>query len=68
VESPGQNGSRERGFESLKDERLDLQEFNDGLDLVDHAEDYRIECNTIRPHKALSRTVPLASTSADTAP
>jgi transposase InsO family protein len=59
VKSPGQNGSRERGFESLKYERLYLHEINDGLDLVRHAEDYRIEYNTIRPHEALAWNTPL---------
>jgi len=55
----GQNGSRERGFESLKYERLYLHEIADGLDLAQHAEDYRAEYNTIRPHEALSWNSPL---------
>jgi len=59
VKSPGQNGSRERGFESLKYEWLYLHEIADGLDLVEHAEDYRIEYNTIRPHEALAWNSPL---------
>jgi len=59
VKSPQQNGSRERGFESLKYERLYLHEIADGLDLVEHAEDYRAEYNSIRPHEALSWNSPL---------
>jgi transposase InsO family protein len=58
VKSPGQNGSRERGFESLKYERLYLEEITDGLDLVEHAEAYRIEYNMIRPHEALAWNTP----------
>jgi transposase InsO family protein len=54
VRTPGQNGSRERGFGSLKYERLFLEEIPDALDLVAHAEDYRIEYNTVRPHEALA--------------
>ena len=59
VKSPGQNGSRERGFESLKYERPCLHEIADGLDLVRHAEDYRIEYNTVRPHEALAWNTPM---------
>jgi len=54
VRTPGQNGSRERGFGSLKYERLFLEEIDDALDLVAHAEEYRIEYNTVRPHEALA--------------
>jgi transposase InsO family protein len=54
VKFPGQNGSRERGFESLKYERLYLHEIADGLDLAEHTEDYRLEYNTIRQHEALA--------------
>ena len=43
VKTPGQNGSRERGFGSLKYEKLFLEEILDALDLVAHAEDYRLE-------------------------
>ena len=56
---PGQKGSRERGFESLKCERLCLHEITDGLDLVEHAEDYRIDYNTIKPREALALNSPL---------
>jgi transposase InsO family protein len=58
VRSPGQNGSRERGFGSLKYERLFLEEIADGLDLVREAEAYRVEYNTIRPHEALAWNTP----------
>ncbi|MFD5568978.1 integrase core domain-containing protein [Streptomyces cadmiisoli] len=54
VRSPGQNGSRERGFGLLKCEKLFLEEMADVLDLVRHAEDYRTEYNTVRPHEALA--------------
>ncbi|WP_306358831.1 MULTISPECIES: integrase core domain-containing protein [unclassified Nocardia] len=54
VRSPGQNGSRERGFGSLKYERLFLEEIDSALDLVEHAEKYRIEYNTVRPHEAIA--------------
>lgn len=59
VRSPGQNGSRERGFGTLKYERLFLEEIDDALALVEHAEDYRIDYNTVRPHEALSWNRPL---------
>jgi hypothetical protein len=54
VRSPGQNGSRERGFGTLKYERLFLEEIDDVLDLTVHAERYRVDYNTVRPHEALS--------------
>ncbi|MEU6347543.1 integrase core domain-containing protein [Streptomyces sp. NPDC046977] len=54
VRTPGQNGSRERGFGSLKYEKLFLEDIPDALDLVRHAEDYRLEDNTVRPHEALA--------------
>jgi transposase InsO family protein len=54
VRTPGQNGSRERGFDSLKYEKLFLEEIPDALDLVRQAEDYRHDYNTVRPHEALA--------------
>jgi len=54
VRTPGQNGSRERGFGTLKYERLFLEEIDDVLDPTVHAERYRVEYNTVRPHEALS--------------
>ncbi len=54
VRTPGQNGSRERGFGSLKYEKLFLEEIDDVLALVHHAEDYRTDYNTVRPHEALA--------------
>jgi transposase InsO family protein len=47
VRTPGQNGSRERGFGSLKYEKLFLEEIPDALDLIHHAEDYRRDYNTV---------------------
>lgn len=54
VRSPGQYGSRERGFGTLKYERLFLEEIPDALDLRTHAEAYRVERNTLRHHAALA--------------
>lgn len=59
VKTPGQNGSRERGFGTLKYERLYIDEIDDAVMLAKHAEDYRIEYNTIRPHEALAWNRPL---------
>jgi putative transposase len=59
VNTPGQNGVRERAFESLKYERLYREDILDVLDLTRHAEEFRIEFNTIRPHEALSWNRPL---------
>jgi hypothetical protein len=42
VRSPGQNGSRERGFGSPKYERLFLEPIDDALDPVRHAEAHRV--------------------------
>ena len=54
VRTPGQNGVRERAFQSLKYERLYREQIDDIHDLVAHSEDFRSEFNTIRPHEALS--------------
>ena len=54
VRTPGQNGSRERGFGTLKYERLFIDEIDDAIMLAKHAEDYRIEYNTVRPHQAIA--------------
>jgi transposase InsO family protein len=54
VRTPGQNGSRERGFGTLKYERLFLEEIEDVLDLTVDAERYRVDYNTVRPHEALA--------------
>ncbi|WP_141015458.1 integrase core domain-containing protein [Nocardioides sambongensis] len=54
VRTPGQNGSRERGFGTLKYERLYIDEIDDAVMLAKHAEEYRVEYNTIRPHEALA--------------
>jgi len=59
VKSPGQNGSRERGFGTLKYERLFLDEIPDALTLIERAEDYRIEYNTVRPHEAIAWNRPI---------
>jgi len=54
VRTPGQNGVRERGFQSLKYERLYREQIDDIHDLVAHSEDFRSGFNTTRPHEALS--------------
>ena len=54
VKSPGQNGSRERGFGTLKYEQLFLDEINDAVTLAERAEDYRLEYNRVRPHEAIA--------------
>jgi transposase InsO family protein len=59
VKSPGQHGSRERGFGTLKYERLFLDEIPDALTLVERAEDYRIKYNEIRPHEAIAWNRPM---------
>jgi transposase InsO family protein len=54
VRTPGQNGSRERGFGTLKYERLFLDEITDAVVLAERAEDYRSEYNQTRPHEAIA--------------
>lgn len=54
VRTPGQNGVRERGFQTLKYERLYRENITDGLGLAEHAEAYRLEYNTVRPHEAIA--------------
>ena len=59
VRTPGQNGVRERGFQTLKYERLYRESVDDHLDLVRIAEQHRIEFNETRPHEALAWNRPL---------
>ncbi|HZK50033.1 MAG TPA: integrase core domain-containing protein [Actinomycetota bacterium] len=54
VKSPGQNGVRERAFGTLKYERLYREEITDGSWLAEHANAFRLEFNSVRPHEALS--------------
>lgn len=54
VRTPGQNGSRERGFGSMKYEWLYREEIDDALALVDHVEAYRQDYNHVRPHEAIA--------------
>jgi putative transposase len=58
VRTWGQNGSRERGFGTLKYERLFIDDINDALMLTKHAEEYRNEYNQIRPHEAIASNRP----------
>ena len=52
--TPGQNGSRERGFGTLKYERLFLDDIADAVELAERAEHYRVEYNATRPHEAIA--------------
>jgi transposase InsO family protein len=54
VKSPGQNGVRERAFGSLTCDRLYREEITDGSWLAEHANAFRPEFNSVRPHEALS--------------
>ena len=59
VKSPGQNGGRERGFGTLKYEWLYRHDINHGPALAEHAEAYRLDYNTVRPHEALAWNRPI---------
>jgi transposase InsO family protein len=59
VKSPGQNGVRERAFQSLKYEHLYRHEIDDGHQLGQEVETYRTLFNTIRPHRSLGGRRPL---------
>jgi transposase InsO family protein len=54
VRTPGQNGSRERGFGSMKYEWLFREEIGDALQLVEHVNAYRADYNHVRPHEAIA--------------
>jgi transposase InsO family protein len=54
VKTPRQNGPRERGFGTLKYERLFIDEIDNAVMLAKHAEDHRIEYNQIRPNQAIA--------------
>ena len=54
VRTPGQNGSRERGFGSMKYEWLFREEIGDALQLVEHVNAYRQDYNHVRPHEAIA--------------
>jgi transposase InsO family protein len=54
VRTPGQNGSRERGFGSMKYEWLFREEIDDALQLVEHIDAYREDYNHVRPHEAIA--------------
>lgn len=59
VKSPGQNGSRGRGFGTLTYERLFLDCIPDALTLTERAEDYRIGYSTVRPLEAIAWNRPM---------
>ncbi len=54
VRTPGQNGSCERDFGTMKYEWLFREEIDDGLQLVDQINDYRHDYNHVRPHEAIA--------------
>ena len=54
LRTPGQNGSRERGFGTMKYEWLFREEIDDGLALVDQIAAYRQDYNHVRPHEAIA--------------
>ena len=58
IKSPGQNGVRERAFGSLTYERLYREEITHGAWLAEHADAFRVQFNTVRPHQALARNTP----------
>ncbi|MEI2821700.1 MAG: integrase core domain-containing protein [Marmoricola sp.] len=58
--APGQNGSGERAFGTLKYERLYCEQIDDALDLQRHLEDYRTtDYNLLRPHEAIAWNRPI---------
>ncbi|GAB6902338.1 integrase core domain-containing protein [Kineosporia succinea] len=59
VRTPGQNGTRERGFGTLKYEWLYRHDIDHGPALAEQAEAYRLEYNTLRPHEAIAWNRPL---------
>ena len=52
--TPGQNGSRERGFGTSKYEGLFREEIDHGLSLVEQVDAYRHDYNHVRPHEAIA--------------
>ena len=54
VRTPGQNGSRERGFGTMKYEWLFREEIDDALGLADQLDAYRADYNHVRPHEAIA--------------
>jgi putative transposase len=58
VRTPGQNGSRERGFGTMKYEWLFREEIDHGLELVEQINAYRAHYNHVRPHEAIARNQP----------
>lgn len=68
VKTPGQNGIRERAFQSLKYERLYRKQPDDALDLVREADAFRAEFNHIRPTRPCPGTAPPTSTPAAPTP
>jgi transposase InsO family protein len=54
VRTPGQNGSRERGFGTMKYEWLFREEIDDGLCLAEQISAYRHDYNHVRPHEAIA--------------
>lgn len=58
VRTPGQNGSRERGFATMKYEWLFREEIHSGLDLAEQIAAYRNDYKHVRPHEAIAGNRP----------
>lgn len=54
VRTPGQNGSRERGFGTMKYEWLFRHDIDDAIDLTAQIDAYRTDYNGTRPHEAIA--------------
>lgn len=58
VRTPGQDGVRERAFQSLEYERFYREQIDDALDLIRESDAYRTKFNIIRPREVLFWTGP----------
>lgn len=58
VRTPGQNGSRERGFATMKYEWPFREEIDDALARIEHVNAYRHDYNHVRPHEAIAWNQP----------
>ena len=54
VRTPGQNGSRERGFGTTKYEWLFREDIDHGIELVEQINAYRADYNHVRPNEAIA--------------
>ena len=54
VRTPGQNGSRERGFGTMKYEWLYRHDIDTAVDRADQLDAFRADYNHVRPHEAIA--------------